>query len=575
MKSRSRPTRSQCRPTTSADTKPRKGTNARLEPSQYHSALIQSIADAVLVSRGMITWCNDKVEDVLGYTKDELIGKDASFFVTEDIASSQWTDVVHHLTTKQNVFSAVAKVRKKDGSLIDAEFRISRISGSEPPEFVTVVRDVTERRRAEEALQRARDELDLRVRERTTELAEANEELQAEIAERRHVEETLRHSEEHFRSLTRNALDVIVIITADGTIRFESNAIEKVLGYKPEEVVGQDGFSFAHPDDMPRMSAAFAELLRDPSSAVHAEVRALHRDGSVRVVEVVGQNLLHDPAVAGIVANFRDITERKMAEEARQKMEEQLSLSGRLAAVGELAAGVAHELNNPLSAIQAFAQFLASRKDLDETTRSDVETIYKEAQRATRITSNLLSFSRKHKPEKGFVSINEIVEKSLELHVYRMKVNNIIVEMELAPDLPHTMADFHQMQQVFANIITNAEQAITEAKGEGKLLIRTQKAGEMIEIAFTDDGPGITKDNLPRVFDPFFTTKAVGKGTGLGLGICYGIVQEHSGRLYARSKLGEGTTFVVELPIVPESQPDTGEASAIERGCPIAAQSSS
>ncbi len=526
--------------------------------------MIQSIADAVLVSRGMITWCNDKVEDVFGYTKDELIGKDASFFVTEDIASSQWTDVVHHLTPKQNAFSAVAKVRKKDGSLIDVEFRISRISGSKPPEFVTVARDVTERRRVEGDLQRARDELDLRVKERTTELLAANEELQAEIAERRRVEETLRHSEEHFRSLTRNALDVIVIITADGTIRFESNAIERVLGYKPEEVVGQDGFSFAHPDDMPRMSAAFAELLRDPSSAVHAEVRALHRDGSVRVVEVVGQNLLRDPAVSGIVVNFRDITERTLAEEARQKMEEQLSLSGRLAAVGELAAGVAHELNNPLSAIQAFAQFLTSRKDLDETTRSDVEIIYKEAQRATRITSNLLSFSRKHTPEKGFISVNEIVEKSLELHAYRMKVNNIIVEMELAPDLPNTMADFYQMQQVFANIVTNAEQAMTEAKGEGKLLIKTRKAGDTIETTLADNGPGISEDDLPRVFDPFFTTKDVGKGTGLGLGICYGIVQEHGGRLYARSKLGEGTTFVVELPIVPETQPNIEEAAAID-----------
>ena len=543
--------------------------------SEYHSALIQSIADAVLVSRGVITWCNDKVEDVLGYSKDELIGKDAGFFVTNGIASMHWIEAAHRETTGHSVYCATAKVKKKDGSLIDVEFRTSRISESDTPEFVTVARDVTERRQAEEALQKTHDELEARVAERTAELATANEELQTEIAERRRVEEALRHSEQHFRSLIRNASDVIVIIGQDGSIRFESDAVERVLGYKSEEVVGQDGFRFIHPDDVPRITAAFGELLCAPDSSMQVEIRALHRDGSARYVEAVGQNLLRDPAVSGIVVNFRDITERKMAEEARQKMEEQLSLSGRLAAVGELAAGVAHELNNPLSAIQAFAQFLASREDLDETTKSDVGTIYKEAQRATRITSNLLSFSRKHKPEKGFVSINEIVEKSLELHAYRMKVNNIIVEMELAPDLPHTMADFHQMQQVFANIITNAEQAMTDAKSEGKLLIRTQKAGEMIEISFCDNGPGITEDNLPRVFDPFFTTKVVGKGTGLGLGICYGIVQEHSGRLYARSKLGEGTTFVVELPIVPESQPDTGEASAIERGRPIAAQSSS
>jgi two-component system NtrC family sensor kinase len=246
----------------------------------------------------------------------------------------------------------------------------------------------------------------------------------------------------------------------------------------------------------------------------------------------------------------RSIQEKEKAEEETAKIEQQLQLAGRLAAVGELAAGVAHELNNPLAAVQAFAQFLADRDDMDETAKSDLQTIYKEAQRATRITGNLLSFARKHNPERSLISINEVIVKSLELHIYRMNLNNIEIVTDFDPDLPMTMADFHQIQQVFANIITNAEQAMTEAHGGGKLVIKTHPMGELIQVTFTDNGPGILKENFKSIFDPFYTTKEVGEGTGLGLSICYGIMQEHGGRIYTESKVDEGTTFVVEIPVV-------------------------
>jgi signal transduction histidine kinase len=248
----------------------------------------------------------------------------------------------------------------------------------------------------------------------------------------------------------------------------------------------------------------------------------------------------------------RSIREKEKAEEETAKIEQQLQMAGRLAAVGELAAGVAHELNNPLAAVQAFAQYLAGREGLDATVKSDVETIYKESQRASKITSNLLSFARKHNPEKSLVSINDVIEKSLELHLYRMRVNDIEVVKDLDPELPMTMADYHQIQQVFTNIITNAEHAMTKAHGKGTLVITSRSVEDFIKITFTDDGPGITEENLTRLFDPFFTTKEVGEGTGLGLSICYGIVQEHGGRIYADGKVEKGTTFVVEIPIVAE-----------------------
>jgi two-component system NtrC family sensor kinase len=263
-----------------------------------------------------------------------------------------------------------------------------------------------------------------------------------------------------------------------------------------------------------------------------------------------------DGKLHGIIYIGRDITELKVVEDEKKRMEEQLLITGRLAAVGELSAGVAHELNNPLAAIQAYAQFLASNEELDEGIKCDVDTIYKEAKRATRITSSLLSFARRDQAEKRLCSVNEILEKSLELHKYRMNMNGIEICTELDVNLPMTMADPHQMQQVFVNIIVNAEQAMTEANGGGELHVTTQTVKGEIQVTFTDNGPGIPEEYLKCVFDPFFTTKDVGKGTGLGLSICYGIVDGHRGRIYARNKPGAGAIFVVEIPAVSKDPDD-------------------
>jgi signal transduction histidine kinase len=161
---------------------------------------------------------------------------------------------------------------------------------------------------------------------------------------------------------------------------------------------------------------------------------------------------------------------------------------------------------------------------------------------------NLLTFARKHAPVKQMVNINAIIEKVLGLRAYEQKVNNIQVDTHLDPDLPEVMADYFQLQQVFLNIVINAEHFMIEAHNKGVLTITTSQEGNTIRIVVSDDGPGIADEDLSHVFDPFFTTKEVGKGTGLGLSICHGIVNEHNGRIYAESELDKGATFVVELP---------------------------
>ncbi len=363
--------------------------------------------------------------------------------------------------------------------------------------------------------------------------------------------------------------DVLLLINSGGKILTANQAALDSLGYKENELIGKSVemlFPGEGKNKTLSKSTMFQEMMKTGSirevetTLVTKDARRLFISLSTSVMQ--GGN----DVPQGIVCIARDITERKKAEEEKQRIEEQLNLAGRLAAIGELAAGVAHELNNPLAAIQGFAQFLKSSNNLDETTKKDLETIYREAQRASRITQNMLSFARRHKPEKSLISINEALTKSLELQAYRMKVDNIELSLELAPDLPNTMADFYQMQQVFVNIINNAEQSMTEVAMRGKLCIETRKVGGSIQITFTDNGPGIPRENLKKIFDPFFTTKEVGKGTGLGLSICYGIIQQHNGHIYAKSELGEGATFVVEIPIIPDGQPVLEKRSLIEAG---------
>lgn len=361
--------------------------------------------------------------------------------------------------------------------------------------------------------------------------------------------------------------DLLILISPSGKILTANKAALSSLGYKENELTGKS-VEIIFPEeesDKPLSKDPMLEQMLKTGSMREIETTFVTKDARKLCISLstyVMQD--RDDAPLGIVCIARDITELKKVEEEKQRIEQQLNLAGRLAAVGELAAGVAHELNNPLAAIQGFAQLLTSGDDLDETTRKDLETIYREAQRASRITQNLLSFARRHKPEKSFISINDAVTKSLDLHAYRMKVNNIEVSLELDPSLPKTMADFYQLQQVFMNIINNAVQAMAEIPRKGRLCIETKKVGQIIRITFADNGPGIPEENLKRIFDPFFTTKEVGKGTGLGLSICYGIIREHNGHLYAISKFGEGATFVVEIPIITSSQVIPEKSSLVE-----------
>jgi PAS domain S-box-containing protein len=390
------------------------------------------------------------------------------------------------------------------------------------------------------------------LEQRTRELGRREKKLSLEIAERKKADEKILESERRYRLLADNVTDVIWKVNVESPTRlnYVSPSITPLLGYTVEEAMDKSMEEIFSPASFENATSILEEEMAYELKRKGARHRSrrldlelISKDGSLVDVEVNFAFIRGpDGRPVEILAVARDIAERKC-------MQEQLMLSDRLASVGELASGIAHELNNPLTGVIGFSQLLLDMEDIPDNIREDLNLINSEARRTASIVKNLLTFARKHTAVKQLGQLNSVIEDVLSLRAYEQKANNIEVKTRLAPNLPEIMLDYFQLQQGFLNIVVNAENAMLEAHGRGKLVVTTEKVNHLIRASFTDDGPGIAKENLKRVFDPFFTTKEVGKGTGLGLSICHGIISTHGGRMYAESKVGKGTTFVVELPI--------------------------
>ncbi len=362
------------------------------------------------------------------------------------------------------------------------------------------------------------------------------------ITERKKMEEALRQSEENYRALFDSSVIGTVLLDAETMkVVMVNQAALKMFGFSSAgEAFEAKPFDFILPEDREKYLEITKTAVFEQNSHEGYQLRMVTKDGREIWINTTATKIMHKGKLAALIS-FADITEQK-------RQNEQLMLADRLASLGELASGTAHELNNPLTSIIGFSQLLLE-KEVPDDIHEDLKIIYSEAQRAANVTKNLLAFARKHAPVKQRNQINNIIEDVLELRTYERKVNGIEVERHLAPDLPETMVDYFQMQQVFMNIIINAEYFMTTAHNRGTLTITTKKQNDTVLISIADDGPGIPPENLKRIFDPFFTTKEAGKGTGLGLSICHGIVTEHGGQIYARSQLGKGATIFVELHI--------------------------
>jgi signal transduction histidine kinase len=291
----------------------------------------------------------------------------------------------------------------------------------------------------------------------------------------------------------------------------------------------------------PELVALYTDVVSGSQTVGSVEYSARHRDGSGRTMRASASQFFNaDSKLAGVIFCVRDVTTEK-------KFEQQLVQSERLAAMGAMIGGVAHELNNPLTSILGISELLQDSQTTDSAQRQ-IGILQQQAKRAAEIVRNLTYFSSPPTPGTTRVNVGDVVERTLNLHSYSLRKNNITVDFVRESGLPFVQCDPHQLMQVFLNLVLNAEQAIREARDRGTLRIRMGNNGASVWVSFLDDGPGIQPDILPSIFDPFYTTKRPGRGTGLGLSICKSVMKEHNGAIDAANAPGGGAVFTLTLP---------------------------
>jgi len=357
---------------------------------------------------------------------------------------------------------------------------------------------------------------------------------------------------DHWRGALLDSMEnAVLLVEADGHVRLANARLAKLLGIAPERMARVRTFD--------ELLAEVRGNFRDPRVAESRWREIQRREDEVawdevelerpapRVLERFARPVrTEDGERLGWLELYREASDA-------QRLRSRLSQSEKLAAMGQLVSGIAHELNNPLTSIVGYAQLLLERsggRGSDET-----HHIFEEAQRAGAIVRNLLLMAREEKPARQAVSLNEIVKRTVAMREYQLRLSNIRIVLDLEPGLPEVLADAHQMQQVMLNLLINAEQASDSSHGRGAIRVSTaaprHAQPRRVRLEVQDDGAGIPREILPRIFDPFFTTKPAGTGTGLGLSIVYSIVQEHGGELRVESREQRGTTFVLEFPAAP------------------------
>jgi two-component system NtrC family sensor kinase len=347
------------------------------------------------------------------------------------------------------------------------------------------------------------------------------------------------HSEALYRSLFEHSGVPMLAFAPGGGIRMVNAQFEELCGYSREELEGKMSiFDLIHRDDVAGIRDAHTGRLtgEQPLRPFHT-LRGLRKNGEVRWLEASIHLMPGGQMATAVVV---DTTEE-------QQLQRQVMQSEKAAAVGQLVSGVAHELNNPLTAMLGYAQLLQAQGDLK--LRRQAAAIEQEARRCQSIIESLLSFARERPAELTATDINEVVDRTLQMSAYRMRVENIRVHTDLDDSLPLIEADPHQLQQVFLNIISNAHYAMRGQADGGELFVSTESTDEVVRVIIRDTGPGMSKQQADRAFDPFFTTKDVGEGTGLGLSVSQGIVHRHGGVIYLETAEGEGATFTVELAV--------------------------
>jgi PAS domain S-box-containing protein len=383
-----------------------------------------------------------------------------------------------------------------------------------------------------------------------------------DITERREIEKRLHQEQEFVRHLIACFPDMIAVFDATGRFTYVSPRVYEVLGAAPAEFVGQPHLFGVHPDDQPRVAESFREVMAGENPSTQMEFRARHEDGTWRTLRASAGPLFDaEQQISGVVSSVRDITEAKT-------FEQQLMQKEKFASMGQMMAGAAHELNNPLTAILGVSDLLRERAT-DDATRRQVEIILQQARRAAAIVQNLLALAVPTGQKRLRVKVEEVIAKVIEAHQKSLQQRNIIVDVAAAEKLPEVEGDPRLLAQVLANILLNAEQAISSVRDTGTVRISLSQAGNNLLVEVADDGPGIPRGIADKIYDPFFTTKRPGGGSGLGLTICLGVIKDHGGRIEVQPSEGAGATFRIFLPAIAEQGAKASNSASVRRATPV------
>jgi two-component system NtrC family sensor kinase len=375
--------------------------------------------------------------------------------------------------------------------------------------------------------------------------------INLDISERKRIENELREANEFFMNLIESSVDGIIAADMKGNIFIFNRGAEALIGYNAEEVIGKLHITKIYPEGVAK---EIMKKLRSPEYGgagkfIPSQLNVVNKFGEEIHVQLSAALIYNgkgqEIASVGI---FTDLRPRLNMEKKLQETHLQLVSSEKMASLGKLAAGIAHEINNPLGGILIYSSLMMEDLSEEDSRRGDLARIVQEAGRCKEIVKSLLEFARQTEPKMEPTDINRAINDGLFFLVNQALFHNIQIVKKLDPFLPFVQGNASQLKQVLMNIIVNAAEAMHDS---GTLTITTSPAPDRktVFVEFTDTGEGIPEENLTRIFDPFFTTKEVGKGTGLGLATSYGIIEDHGGKISVKSKVGEGTTFTIELPI--------------------------
>jgi PAS domain S-box-containing protein len=492
----------------------------RREVEQRYRELFDNIQEGLFFSTpdGRFIEVNDALVRMLGYgNRDELLQADVRTQVY--FSAERHQDLARQMQEHGVVRNHEEALRRRDGSIVHVLINAFAVRDSQGriTQYRGLMLDISGLKTFQSELQRERD---------------------------------------FSGKILNNTQSLILVADTAGLISY-ANRRWYDMGYEQKQLLGRPLEDLVAPARRATLSEALNATLAG-RQVDNLELQILRGDGRIGHFSVNLSPMRDEQShVTSLVVVMTDVTDAA-------SLQSKLMHAEKMAAVGQLVSGVAHEVNNPLTAILGFADLLMENTEVPESARKDLRVILQEAQRTKQIVQNLLSFARQMPPQRKALQLNPILRRTVQLRSYDFQSHGVEVIEHLDQELPSVIGDSHQLQQVFLNILNNAYDAVSEVGRAARIEIATTRIGNSVEISFRDNGPGISHPD--RIFDPFFTTKEVGKGTGLGLSICYGIVHEHGGEIVCHNNTGgQGATFVVSLPATSETATVSAAAGVMQR----------